>query len=118
MRTVFTVERVPALAQRAQLILAEIGCRNVIQRQGDGTLGWSQFAPFDGIVVTAGAPRIPDSLKTQLADGARLIIPIGSGSQQTLKIITRRGEDYSEEENCLCAFVPLIGREGWSDRAR
>jgi len=115
-RTVFTIERIPALAQRAQRILAEIGIRNVIQRMGDGTLGWKQFAPFNGIIVTAGAPRVPESLREQLADGGRLVIPIGPGDRQTLQIIERRTNRFHEEEGCLCAFVPLIGKEGWRDR--
>ncbi len=115
-RTVFTVERLPALAQRAQQILAGLNIKNVIQRIGDGSVGWKQFAPYEGIVVTAGAPRVPDSLLTQLAVGARLVIPIGTGSNQVLRIIERRAEGFREEENCLCAFVPLIGREGWQDQ--
>ena len=115
-RTVFTVERIPALAQRAQQTLAEIGVRNVIQRMGDGTVGWKQFAPFNGIIVTAGAPRVPESLREQLADGGRLVIPIGPGERQTLQIIERRADRYHEGGGCLCAFVPLIGKEGWRDR--
>jgi protein-L-isoaspartate(D-aspartate) O-methyltransferase len=114
-RTVFTVERIAPLAQRAQKILAGISITNVVQRVGDGTVGWKQFAPFDGIVVTAGAPKMPDSLREQLAVGARLVIPIGSGSQQVLRIIERCADGYREEESCLCSFVPLIGREGWQE---
>lgn len=117
-QTVFTIERVPALAQRSQQILAEVGIRNVVQRMGDGTVGWKQFSPFDGIVVTAGAPRVPKSLREQLSDGGRLVIPIGSGDQQTLCIVERRGDDFHEEKDCLCAFVPLIGREGWRNKPR
>jgi protein-L-isoaspartate(D-aspartate) O-methyltransferase len=114
-RTVFTVERIAPLAQRAQKILAGASITNVVQRVGDGTVGWKQFAPFDGIVVTAGAPKMPDSLREQLAMGARLVIPIGAGSQQVLRIIERRADGFREEESCLCSFVPLIGREGWQE---
>ncbi len=114
-RTVFTVERIAPLAQRAQKILADASITNVVQRVGDGTVGWKQFAPFDGIVVTAGAPKMPDSLREQLAMGARLVIPIGAGSQQVLRIIERRVDGFHEEESCLCSFVPLIGREGWQE---
>lgn len=114
-RTVFTVERIAPLAQRAQRILAEIGVTNVIQRVGDGSVGWSEFAPFDGIVVTAGAPRLPAGLTGQLADGGRLVIPVGSGAQQVLRIVERIGDRIIEREGGLCAFVPLIGREGWKE---
>jgi protein-L-isoaspartate(D-aspartate) O-methyltransferase len=112
-RTVFTVERIPSLAQRAQRILIEIGVKNVIQKVGDGSSGWKQFAPYDGIVVTAGAPHVPDSLREQLADGGRLVVPVGDPGNQVLRIIERRGESYAQEDGCLCSFVPLIGREGW-----
>jgi protein-L-isoaspartate(D-aspartate) O-methyltransferase len=114
-RTVFTVERIPALSQRAQQILSELGIRNVIQRTGDGSVGWSQFAPYDGIVVTAGAPRVPESLLGQLSVGGRLVVPIGSGGSQVLRIIERGPEGVRAEETCLCSFVPLIGREGWRE---
>jgi protein-L-isoaspartate(D-aspartate) O-methyltransferase len=112
-RTVFTIERIPALAQRAQQTLSEMGIGNVIQRMGDGSVGWSQYAPYDGIVVTAGAPRIPESLLAQLAVGGRLVVPIGSEGGQVLRIVERQAEGFREEETCLCSFVPLIGKEGW-----
>ncbi len=112
-RTVFTIERVPELARRAQTILSDLGIDNVIQLTGDGTVGWSRFAPYEGIVVTAGAPRVPECLLEQLAEGARLVIPVGSGNQQILRIFERKGDTYSEEEVCPCTFVPLIGRDGW-----
>jgi protein-L-isoaspartate(D-aspartate) O-methyltransferase len=114
-RTVFTIERIAALSQRAQRILAETGVGNVIQRTGDGSVGWSQYAPYDGIIVTAGAPRLPESLLGQLAVGGRLVIPIGSGGSQVLRIVERSASGLREEENCLCSFVPLIGREGWRE---
>jgi protein-L-isoaspartate(D-aspartate) O-methyltransferase len=116
-RTVFTIERISPLAQRAQQILSEIGIKNVIQMVGDGTMGWKQFAPFDGIIVTAGAPQVPESLRLQLADGARLVVPIGGAGSQVLRVITRRGDAFVEEDGVLCAFVPLIGREGWTGGA-
>jgi protein-L-isoaspartate(D-aspartate) O-methyltransferase len=116
-RTVFTIERIGPLAQRAQQILGSLGIRNVIQRMGDGSTGWKQFGPYDGIVVTAGAPKLPDSLPAQLALGGRLVIPIGTGANQTLRIFERTASGLQEEESCLCAFVPLIGREGWREPA-
>ncbi|MBD3160957.1 MAG: protein-L-isoaspartate(D-aspartate) O-methyltransferase [Candidatus Eisenbacteria bacterium] len=114
-RTVFTVERVPGLARRAQAIFAGLGIDNVIQRTGDGSLGWSRYAPFDGIVVTAGAPRIPESLREQLADGARLVIPVGTGAHQVLRVLERRGDRTVERTGEACTFVPLIGREAWRE---
>lgn len=114
-RTIFTVERIALLAQRAQRVLAEIGVSNVIQRVGDGSVGWKEFAPFDGIVVTAGAPRLPAGLADQLAIGGRLVIPVGSGAQQVLRIIERTADGFRERDGGLCAFVPLIGREGWKE---
>jgi protein-L-isoaspartate(D-aspartate) O-methyltransferase len=112
-QTVFTVERISALAQRAQQALKDLGIGNVIQRMGDGSVGWSQYAPYDGIVVTAGAPRVPESLLGQLAVGGRLVVPIGSESGQVLHVIERGASGLLEEESCLCSFVPLIGKEGW-----
>ena len=112
-RTVFTIERISPLAQRAQQLLAEIGITNVIQKVGDGTLGWKQFEPFDGILVTAGAPYVPETLLGQLAAGGRLIVPVGSGSQQMLRIVDRDADSFRETEGISCTFVPLIGREGW-----
>jgi protein-L-isoaspartate(D-aspartate) O-methyltransferase len=117
-RTVFTIERVTELAQRAQRILASLGIQNVIQRIGDGSTGWRQFAPYDGIVVTAGAPKLPESLPPQLRIGGRLVIPIGSGANQILRIFERTPEGIEEHESCLCAFVPLIGREGWREQGQ
>ncbi len=114
-RTVFTIERIAPLAQRAQRILAEIGITNVIQRVGDGSVGWSEFAPYDGIVVTAGAPRLPEGLADQLAVGGRMVIPVGSGAQQVLRIVERAADGYIDREGGLCAFVPLIGRRGWKE---
>lgn len=114
-RTVFTVERLPGLARRAQEVLRELGVDNVIQRTGDGSLGWSRFAPFEGIVVTAGAPKIPEALLEQLAEGGRLVIPVGTGSRQMLRILERRGGRLLESNGGACTFVPLIGREAWRE---
>lgn len=116
-RTVFTIERITALAQRAQQILASLGIHNVIQRMGDGSVGWKQFAPYDGIIVTAGAPRLPDSLPAQLTPGGRIVIPIGTGTNQLLRVYEQTPDGLEEHEGCLCAFVPLIGREGWREQA-
>lgn len=112
---VFTLERLPDLARRARRILDAVGCGNVQLRVADGTIGWPEEAPFDGIIVTAGAPGVPDEYRDQLAIGGRLVIPVGSLGSQVLMRVTRTGSQTYTEENLLgCRFVPLIGRRGWS----
>ncbi|MCD6526391.1 MAG: protein-L-isoaspartate(D-aspartate) O-methyltransferase [Desulfuromonas sp.] len=112
---VYSVERIANLARRARRILDQIGCSNVHIRVSDGTSGWSDQAPFDGIIVTAGAPQVPDCYREQLAIGGRLVIPVGGADYQVLKRITRIEEDRYDEEDLLeCRFVPLIGQHGWS----
>lgn len=114
-REVYTVERHHKLARQAHDRLARLGYDNVQVRHGDGTRGWPEHAPYDGIIVAAGGPAVPDSLRTQLAAGGRLIMPIGSSrSRQHLILITRRDDDrYDDEMLVPVAFVPLIGDEGW-----
>ena len=95
-------------------VLDECGFSKVNIRVADGTCGWQDMAPFDAIVVTAGAPEVPQDYLDQLAMGGRLIIPVGDRSSQVLMRITRTGEaDYKEEQMLGCRFVPLIGRHGW-----
>jgi protein-L-isoaspartate(D-aspartate) O-methyltransferase len=111
---VFSVERLPDLARRARRLLDAIGCANVHVRVSDGTLGWEDEAPFDGIIVTAGAPRVPPEYRQQLAVGGRLLIPVGGRGGQLLKRITRTSQTAFREEDLLdCRFVPLIGEHGW-----
>lgn len=112
---VFTVERIASLAQGAEVRLQELGYHNVTVRLGDGTLGWPEHAPYQGIVVTAGAPELPAPLLSQLATGGRLVIPVGPTQHlQTLVRVRREGEnDYRREELCPVRFVPLIGEQGW-----
>ncbi|TRO83846.1 protein-L-isoaspartate(D-aspartate) O-methyltransferase [Trichloromonas acetexigens] len=115
---VFSVERIPALARRARRILDGIGCGSVNIKVTDGTLGWEEEAPFDAIVVTAGAPSVPDCYLRQLAIGGRLVIPVGDMGVQVLKRITRVGENnFSEEQLVDCRFVPLLGKLGWREEA-
>lgn len=113
---VFSIERVQALADRAARTLAAEGFDNVRVRCGDGTIGWPEHQPFDGIIVAAGAPAVPDSLKHQLAVGGHLVIPVGSEhSVQSLERITRLGEnEFRTEDLGAVRFVPLIGEQGWS----
>ena len=113
---VYTIERYPDLARTASATLAHLGYHNVHVRRGDGTRGWLEAAPFDGIVVTAGGPRVPESLRRQLAIGGRLVIPVGrTPEEQTLLRVTRVGpEEWSEEDLGGVRFVPLVGEEGWA----
>ena len=111
---VVSVERIGFLAERARRTLAEQGCENVRVGIGDGSLGWPDGAPYDRIIVTAGAPGVPHSLKAQLAENGRLVIPVGERYLQTLTIVTRHGDRFDEQADCRCTFVKLIGREAWS----
>jgi protein-L-isoaspartate(D-aspartate) O-methyltransferase len=114
-RRVYTIEIIPSLLQRAQAILGELGYANIVFRTGDGSKGWVEEAPFEGIIVTAGAPDIPATLKSQLAEGGRLVIPTGPRYSQTLYKLTRKGENFLEEDITGCVFVPLVGDYGWND---
>jgi protein-L-isoaspartate(D-aspartate) O-methyltransferase len=110
---VISIEKFPDLAREAGERLASLGYRNIAIHVGDGTLGWPQEAPYDGIIVTAGAPSVPQPLLEQLADGGRLVIPVGSSGMQMLNVIKRKGNDYQAREEGTCVFVPLIGKHGW-----
>ena len=94
-------------------MLDSLGILNVEIHVGDGTEGRPEDAPFDRILVTAGAPAVPDSLRQQLADGGRLVIPVGPSGFQHVTIVDRRGDQYAERQGDACVFVPLIGRLGW-----
>jgi len=112
---VFTVERIPDLAEAARATLDELGITNVSFRTGDGSLGWPEAAPFQAILVTAGAPEPPPSLLRQLdPEGGRLIAPIGEHARQELVCIEREGTSWVSEQLMACRFVPLLGAEGWS----
>ncbi|MFI5324672.1 MAG: protein-L-isoaspartate(D-aspartate) O-methyltransferase [Candidatus Rokuibacteriota bacterium] len=114
---VYTVERVGALAEAARDRLAALGYANVHVREGDGSLGWSEHAPYDAIVVTAGGPRVPEALLSQLASGGRLIMPVGSGAlhQRLVRVTRTDALAYRYEDLEAVAFVPLIGAEGWTE---
>ena len=114
-RDVITIERRPELADSARTTLAALGYTNVTVIAGDGTLGSPDHAPFDAIVVGAGAPRVPEALKSQLsARGGRLVIPVGPPEYQVLHVITRDGNAFTDMPGLGCVFVPLIGEEGWT----
>jgi len=116
-RFVFTVERLPRLAEAARSRLAELGYRNVSVQVMDGSLGWRAQAPFEVIVVSAAAPSIPKALTDQLTDGGRLVIPIGELRRQQLVRVTRRGGRLVESSHGPATFVPLVGRNGFQGRA-
>jgi protein-L-isoaspartate(D-aspartate) O-methyltransferase len=106
---VFTIEIVTPLAERARADLARLGYANVHVRAGDGYRGWPEEAPFDAVIVTAAAPRIPEALLAQLKDGGRLIIPVGEGFQQ-LTLVTREGTRFRERTLLPVRFVPMTGK--------
>jgi len=111
----FTIERIGALAAEAEGILRALNYSRFHVRIADGTAGWPESAPFDAIMVTAGAPHVPVTLVAQLKEGGRLVIPVGSRFSQTLDTCVKRGDSYEMEESTACIFVPLIGRHGWQE---
>ncbi len=113
---VFSIERIALLAGLARRRLDALGCFNAAIRVGDGTYGWREEAPFEAIMVTAGAPRVPRLLVEQLAPGGRLVVPVGGRHVQSLLRLTRRGEDPEDVETTDlggCRFVDLVGEHGW-----
>jgi protein-L-isoaspartate(D-aspartate) O-methyltransferase len=109
---VFAIEIVPALADRARRVLAETGYHNVTVESFDGGGGWPEHAPYDVIIVSAGAPRIPTMLVGELADGGRLVIPVGGPEEQELAVVRRRGDHYATSYDTRCRYVDLQGRFG------
>jgi protein-L-isoaspartate(D-aspartate) O-methyltransferase len=110
---VFSVERIAPLLDRARDVLADIGVRNVSFLLGDGTLGWRQYAPYDAILVCAAAPTVPPAYADQLAEGGRIVIPLGERDEQILTVITRRGDTLEQRGVEPVRFVPLLGKESW-----
>lgn len=114
-QSVFSIERLPSLLHKARHILEKLGYRNVVLKVGDGTLGWPEEAPFDAILVSAGAPKVPQPLVDQLAMGGRLVVPVGDRLSQDLVLVERVPEGIRKRSLGGCRFVDLIGKWGWEE---
>jgi protein-L-isoaspartate(D-aspartate) O-methyltransferase len=113
-REVISIERHAVLAEAARARLAELGYGNVTVLVGDGSVGHPAGAPYDGILVAAAAPRVPEALKLQLGEGGRLVVPVGPAGQQDLVVVRRHPDgQFTESTRDPCVFVPLVGQEGW-----
>ena len=112
---VFSMERFPSLAYRANQVLQKIGYKNVIIRVADGTMGWPEEAPFDGIIITAGTPQIPQPLLDQLAIGGRMVAPVGDRFSQELILVESKSEAIRQTKLGAVRFVDLIGKWGWEE---
>lgn len=111
---VYTVEKIPELAEKATAVLQQLGYANIIIKVADGTRGWPEHQPYNGIIVTAGAPHVPQPLLDQLAEGGRLVIPVGDHDLQQLLRLTRTPDGIVKENLVGCRFVPLRGEYGWA----
>lgn len=112
---VYTIERLEPLQSAARQLLESLGITNVSYRLGDGSIGWQDQAPFDCIIVTAGAPEVPRALVDQLLDGGRLVIPVGGHVEQILTVVERHSSKTKETPHYPCRFVKLIGQQAWKE---
>ncbi len=110
---VFTIERIGEIADKTRELFQELGLKNIHVVEGDGSLGLEQEAPFDAIIVTAAAPKVPEPLKEQLADGGRMVLPVGGRNGQILELWKRKGRKLEKDRLAPVAFVPLVGDQGW-----
>ncbi|HEY2376201.1 MAG TPA: protein-L-isoaspartate(D-aspartate) O-methyltransferase [Gemmatimonadaceae bacterium] len=115
---VFTIERIPALYQLAREAIQRAGVGNVSMLLGDGTLGWREYAPYNAILVSAGAPSVPEPLLTQIAEGGRMLVPVGTREDQQLVMYQRTNGQLQRKELGPVRFVPLVGHHGWDHRER
>jgi protein-L-isoaspartate(D-aspartate) O-methyltransferase len=115
---VYSVERIRELSTRSRELLDGMRMSNVALLVGDGTIGWSRYAPYDAILVAAGGPEVPQPLLEQLADGGRMLVPVGTREAQRLVMVRRLGDQYQYEDVLDCTFVPLLGRFGWAEEPR
>ncbi len=112
-REVYSIERFKELAEKARSALSQLHFSNINIKVGDGTLGWEEFSPFDGIIITAAAPAIPESLLKQLNIGGRMVLPLGGTFSQMLTLVTKFKSGIEKKDICACVFVPLVGKYGW-----
>lgn len=112
---VYSVERLRELSVRARTVLDGLRLTNVALLVGDGTVGWSRYAPYDAILVSAASPGVPQALLDQLAPGGRLLIPVGDRDEQTLKLFENTPDGIRSSDITGCTFVPLLGRFGWAE---
>ena len=113
---IFTIERIPALFTAAREAINKAGATNVSMLLGDGTVGWREYAPYDAILVSAGGPSVPPALVEQLAEGGRMLIPVGGKDEQTLKLVVKQGGDITVTDIAPVRFVPLLGTQGWEQQ--
>lgn len=112
-KEVYTIERIPALAEKAKMRFSALGYRNIHASTGDGTLGLPEYAPFDRILVTAASPGVPEPYIMQLADGGIIVAPVGERFSQQLIVLKKQKDGITEQHQTSCVFVPLVGRYGW-----
>jgi protein-L-isoaspartate(D-aspartate) O-methyltransferase len=115
---VFSIERIPALYQQAREAIRRAGVNNVSMLLGDGTLGWREYAPYDAILVSAGAPEVPQPLLEQIAEGGRMLVPVGTREEQHLLLYRRIDGQLEHKEVAPVRFVPLVGHHGWDGGER
>ena len=116
--SVYSMERISTLSIGAQRILKHLGYENIKFKVGDGTLGWHENAPYDGIMVTAGAPKVSQVLIDQLSEGGRIVIPVGNSFSQELVVVSKVNKKIKTQNICGCMFVPLIGKYGWNSEQK
>ncbi|MBU1726444.1 MAG: protein-L-isoaspartate(D-aspartate) O-methyltransferase [Candidatus Omnitrophica bacterium] len=114
-KEVCSIERFPGLAKRAEAILIELGYKNIKLKCADGTLGWEEEAPFDRIIITAAAPRLPLPMTEQLKEGGKIAVPLGEGFSQVLTLFQKKNNRLESTPVCGCVFVPLIGKYGYRE---
>ena len=112
---VYTIERLQPLYMQTRKLFDRLQYHNIVTRYSDGTTGWKSEAPFDGILVTAGGPAVPETLLAQLAQGGRLVMPVGGAEMQQLVRVTRTPGGFEKENLCSCRFVKLVGEHGWKE---
>lgn len=112
---VFTIECIETLARRAESVVEKLGYKNIFIKVGDGTMGWEEHAPYNGILITAATPKLPPPLVEQLKEGGIIVAPIGNKIVQTLTKITKIGGELHQEQLFECTFVPLVGAYGWKE---